>query len=205
MQAIKSVYVNSSIKRTGLHAFYLLVCMLPWVQGGKVKWSQMPMYVVPTGPGRGRVLWWLCIEAANLPAPFKLLAGLKPKWLEHVKTRNLVFEGAQQILLAVAHAVQRRLWLMLCRHSKSQESELSMCGSCAWPHAGFCSRLQAFTTLCMGFAQATTSSCTSRRRCWQRTGRRAGPGSRPSSCPCRPTSARAAATLLFCSHASTGH
>ena len=67
-------------------------------QGGKVKWSQMPMYVVPSGPGRSRVLWWMCVDAQNLPRPMKLLAGLKPRWLEHLKTRNLVFEGDNIIL-----------------------------------------------------------------------------------------------------------
>jgi hypothetical protein len=58
----------------------------------------MPMYVVPAGPGRSRVLWWLCVDAAGLPAPIKALAALKPRWLEHVKTRNLVFEGDNIIL-----------------------------------------------------------------------------------------------------------
>ena len=74
-------------------------------QGGKVKWSQMPMYVVPSGPGRSRVLWWMCVDAQGLPRPMKLLAGLKPRWVEHVKTRNLVFEGDNIILHMQARAL----------------------------------------------------------------------------------------------------
>lgn len=67
-------------------------------QGGKVKWSQMPMFVIPTGPGRSRVLWWLIVHAEGLPAPFRLLAGLKPRWVDHLLTRNLVFDGDNIIL-----------------------------------------------------------------------------------------------------------
>ncbi|EIE23405.1 ISP domain-containing protein [Coccomyxa subellipsoidea C-169] len=66
-------------------------------RGGKVKWSQMPMFVVPTGPGRSRVLWWLIVHADGLPAPFRALAGLKPRWADHL-TRNLVFDGDNIIL-----------------------------------------------------------------------------------------------------------
>ena len=109
--------------------------VLPWGQGGKVEWSQMPIYVVPTGPGRGRVLWWLCIEAANLPAPLKLLAGLKPKWLEHVTTRNLVFEGAQSSLHPIVHAQ--------CVHSSSCCLQQSM-------HA--CACMPACMLTCRGVA-----------------------------------------------------
>ncbi|CAL8472283.1 g11825 [Coccomyxa elongata] len=70
---------------------------IPSPMGGKVKWSQMPMFVIPTGPGRSRVLWWLIVHAEGLPAPFRLLAGLKPRWVDHL-TRNLVFDGDNIIL-----------------------------------------------------------------------------------------------------------
>lgn len=56
-----------------------------------VSWNQMPMYVVPVGPGRSRVLWSFLIPGSRkLPPLIRLLVRLKPAWLDHF-TRNATF------------------------------------------------------------------------------------------------------------------
>lgn len=77
------------------------------------------MFVVPTGPGRSRVLWWLIVHADGLPAPFRALAGLKPRWADHL-TRNLVFDGDNIILHIQVSSVT---------HLKQTYCE-SVCGVC---------------------------------------------------------------------------
>eukprot|EP00884_Botryococcus_braunii_P006864 jgi/Botrbrau1/16179/Bobra.0244s0003.1 len=77
-----------------------------------VHWSQMPMYVVPVGPGRSRILWSFLVPGSRkLPPLFRILATLKPAWADHL-TRNAVFDGDGMMLhvaerLLAAEAVQK--------------------------------------------------------------------------------------------------
>jgi hypothetical protein len=48
------------------------------------------MYIVPTAPGKSRVMWSFVMPKKELPFLFKIIGGFKPVWLDHL-TRNAVF------------------------------------------------------------------------------------------------------------------
>jgi hypothetical protein len=51
------------------------------------------MYIVPTAPGKSRVMWSFLMPKKELPLLFKIIGGFKPVWLDHL-TRNAVFGTA---------------------------------------------------------------------------------------------------------------
>lgn len=56
----------------------------------KSEWSQMPIYITPTAPGKARLLYNVITPAKTIPLPIKLLSKLKPMWMDHLR-RHLVF------------------------------------------------------------------------------------------------------------------
>ena len=124
------------------------------------------MFVIPTGPGRSRVLWWLIVHAEGLPAPFRLLAGLKPRWVDHL-TRNLVFDGDNIILHMQVCALPLPLAALACVSAVlSALGKLSCLSVCLSSDAGAC-----------------------RSGLWQRTAEKEALGSGPTTCPPRQTGA----------------
>ena len=58
----------------------------------------MPMYMIPTGPGRSRILWCMLMPDSSIPAPVKWMQALTPKWLQHLGLTPQVLDGDTGLL-----------------------------------------------------------------------------------------------------------
>ena len=62
----------------------------------------MPLYTVPTSPGRCRVLFSILYPKDAIPAHLRALFALMPRWAKHLQTTNRVLDGDSMLLHAQA-------------------------------------------------------------------------------------------------------
>ena len=62
----------------------------------------MPIYAVPTSPGRCRVLFSMLMPKSAIPAPLRALFSMLPRWAKHIGTVNRVLDGDSMLLHAQA-------------------------------------------------------------------------------------------------------
>ena len=62
----------------------------------------MPLYTVPTSPGRCRVLFSILYPRDAIPAHLRALFALMPRWAKHLQTTNRVLDGDSMLLHAQA-------------------------------------------------------------------------------------------------------
>ncbi|EIE25056.1 hypothetical protein COCSUDRAFT_46572 [Coccomyxa subellipsoidea C-169] len=77
----------------------------PWGVG--IKHGYMPMYMIPTGPGRSKILWCMLLPTSSMPAPAKLMQRLTPKWLQHISITPQVLDGDTGLLHGQEVAVSK--------------------------------------------------------------------------------------------------
>ncbi|CAL8461973.1 g1504 [Coccomyxa elongata] len=60
----------------------------------------MPMYVIPTAPGRSRLLWSWVMPRSSLPVLFWLMFKVERRWAAHLFDTNRVLDGDSALLHA---------------------------------------------------------------------------------------------------------
>lgn len=60
----------------------------------------MPMYVIPTAPGRSRLLWSFVMPRSSISGLFGLIFMAQPRWASHLFGTNRVLDGDSALLHA---------------------------------------------------------------------------------------------------------
>ena len=69
---------------------------LPWVQGNQ---SVLNLYMVPTAPGRSRVLVDMYTRANGMPLlPYLAIKYLRNPWFHHLLMSNVILDGDTALL-----------------------------------------------------------------------------------------------------------
>lgn len=76
-------------------------CLVRWgipPFGRGTKHGYMPMYMIPTAPGRSRILWSMIMPRSSVPGIAVLMQRLTPKWLQHLSVTPSVLDGDTGLL-----------------------------------------------------------------------------------------------------------
>lgn len=60
----------------------------------------MPMYVIPTAPGRSRLLWSFVMPRSSISGLIGLIFMAQPRWVSHLFGTNRVLDGDSALLHA---------------------------------------------------------------------------------------------------------
>ena len=94
--------------------------------------------MIPTGPGRSRILWCMLMPNSSIPAPVKWMQALTPKWLQHLGLTPQVLDGDTGLLhgqvrtyFGVHTGLEWILLISLFRGCIAMTLQWGMCNACS--------------------------------------------------------------------------